>query len=68
MQITIIKKLYLENVEVPDDLTVEELKAEVNRIIDETNLDEWDETNYYGNEIYEVYDDYSGCDLFIIER
>ena len=68
MEITIIKKLYLENVEVSDDLTEEELRAEVNRIIDETNLDEWDETNYCGSEVYDVYDDYSGCDLFTIER
>lgn len=68
MEITIIKKLYLENVEVSDDLTEEELRAEVNRIIDETNLDEWDETNYCGSEVYEVYDDYSGEDLFTIER
>ena len=68
MEITIIKKLYLEHLEVSDDLTEEELRAEVNRIIDETNLYEWDETNYCGSEVYDVYDDYSGCDLFTIER
>ena len=68
MQITIIKKLYLENVEVSDDLTEEELRAEVNRIIDDTYLDEYDESDWRGKEVYDVYDDWSGCDLFTIER
>lgn len=68
MEITIIKKLYLENVEVPDDLTEEELKAEVNRIIDDTCLDEYDESDWRGMEVYDVYDDWSGQDLFTIER
>lgn len=68
MQITIIKKLYLEHVEVSDDLTEEELRAEVNRIIDDTYLDEYDESDWRGMEVYDVYDDYSGEDLFTIER
>lgn len=68
MEITIIKKLYLENVEVPDGLTEEELKAEVNRIIDGTYIDGYDETDWRGMEVYDVYDDYSGEDLFTIER
>lgn len=68
MQITIIKKLYLENVEVSDDLTEEELRAEVNRIIDDTSLDEYDESDWRGMEVYDVYDDWSGVDLLTIER
>ena len=68
MQITIIKKLYLENVEVSDDLTEEELRAEVNRIIDDTSLDEYDESDWRGVEVYDVYDDWSGVDLLTIER
>lgn len=68
MEITIIKKLYLENVEVSDDLTEEELRAEVNRIIDDTSLDEYDESDWRGMEVYDVYDDWSGVDLLTIER
>lgn len=68
MEITIIKKLYLENVEVADDLTEEELRAEVNRIIDDTSLDEYDESDWRGMEVYDVYDDWSGVDLLTIER
>lgn len=63
MDVTIIKKIYL-TIEVPDDITHSELKERVNEAIDDnSDLNDWDETDYYGNNSVEVYDNYSGCTL-----
>lgn len=67
MEITICKKVYLIE-EVDDHLSEEELKEKVNEIIDETPLEDWDETNWNGQEVYEVSDNYSGLDLLTIIR
>lgn len=67
MEITICKKVYLIE-EVDDGLSEEELKEKVNEIIDETPLEDWDETDWNGNETYEVSDNYSGVDLLTISR
>ena len=63
MDVTIIKKIYL-TIEVPDDITHSELVERVNEAIDDnTDFNDWDETDYYGNNSVEVYDTYSGCTL-----
>lgn len=67
MEITICKNVYLIE-EVDDHLSEEELKEKVNEIIDETPLEDWDETNWNGQEVYEVSDNYSGLDLLTIIR
>jgi hypothetical protein len=51
-------------IEVPDDITHSELKERVNEAIDDnSDFNDWDETDYYGNNSVEVYDTYSGCTL-----
>lgn len=68
MEITIIKKVYT-TVGVPDNLSEEELKAQIESIIDDTNdNDAWDDTDWRGKESYEAYDTYSGCTVLELER
>lgn len=63
MDVTIIKKIYL-TIEVPDDITKSELEERVIEAIDDnSDFNDWDETDYYGNNSVEVYDNYSGCTL-----
>lgn len=63
MDVTIIKKIYL-TIEVPDDITKSELEERVIEAIDDnSDFNDWDETDYYGNNSVEVYDNYSGCVL-----
>ena len=70
MEITICKKMWLEiEVDVPDDVTEEVLREKVEEIIEDyVYPEEWSSDDYRGKEIYEVYDNYTGCDLFTIER
>lgn len=68
MEITIIKKVYVTE-DIPDDLSPEELKAQIESIIDDTNDDDaWDDTDWRGKETYEAYDTYSGCTVLELER
>lgn len=67
MEITIIKQVFLTE-EIPDDLDYIDLKVKVCEIIREhDDVDEWEETDYRGKEVYEVYDTYSGCTLLNLE-
>lgn len=70
MEITICKKMWLEiEVDVPDDVTEEVLREKVEEIIEDYGYpEEWSSYDYRGKEVYEVYDNYTGCDLFTIER
>jgi len=68
MEITIIKKVYT-TVDIPDDLSEEELKTQIESIIDEINDDDaWEDTDWRGKETYEAYDTYSGCTILELER
>lgn len=68
MEITIIKKVYITQ-EIPDNLSEEELKSQVESIIDEINDDDaWEDTDWRGKETYEAYDTYSGCTVLELER
>lgn len=68
MEITIIKKVYT-TVDIPDGLSEEELKAQVESIIDDANdYDTWEGSDWRGKETYEAYDTYSGCTILELER
>lgn len=69
MEITIIKSVFVNNEDIPDDLTQEELEQKINEIIDEHNeADDWDDTDWRCKEVYQVYETYSGGDLMTIQR
>lgn len=68
MEITIIKKIFLTQ-EVSDGLSKDELQEEVNDIIDShENLDDWDDLDWRGKSVYEVYDTYSGVTLLEFDK
>lgn len=59
MEVCIVKKLSMTvDIDVPDDVTAEELSAEIKKVIDSS--DEYDWEDY---EVYEAYDTYSGVDI-----
>jgi len=62
VEVTIIKKLFF-TLEVPDGLTEEELESTIDDVINHTDIDEYDETDWTGHEDYEIYDTYSGLTL-----
>ena len=65
MEVTIIKKLFMTvDIDVSDDVTDEELSTKIKSIIDENqDLDDWDEYDYRGKEVYEAYETYGGTDI-----
>ena len=66
VEVCIIKKLFSTvTVEVEgDDPTLDDLKKAVKSKIERINdEDDWDETDYYGNERYEAYETYGGTDI-----
>lgn len=67
MEITIIKQVYLTE-EIPDDLSQEQVEEFVNDMIDSLDIEDWNETDYRGKQVYEVYDTYSGCTILNLER
>lgn len=68
MEITIIKKVFITE-EVPDNLSEAELRERVDEIIDEHNDDDdWDDTDWRGKEVYEVYDTDTGITRLELDK
>lgn len=71
MKVTIIKKIFLHDVEldVPENITQEEFNKVVEDFLKQNELEDpyninWDETDYLGNKRIEVYDDYTGVEVY----
>ena len=51
------------DIDVPDDVTNEELSAEIKKVIDSSDEYDWEDYDWRGKEVYEAYDTYSGVDI-----
>lgn len=64
MEVCIIKKLFMTvDIDVPDDVTDEKLSTEIKKIINESDIDDFDEYDWRGKEVYEAYETYGGTDI-----
>ena len=64
MEVCIVKKLFMTvDIDVPEDATEEQLSIEIKKIVDRADLEDYDEFDWCGEERYEAYDTYSGCDI-----
>ena len=64
MEVCIIKKLFMTvDIDVPDDVTDEKLSSEIKKIINESDIDDFDEYDWRGKEVYEAYETYGGTDI-----
>lgn len=71
MEVTIIKKMFLNEIEidVPDDATEEQIKEAVEKVIEDNPYPEdWSQFNWQGQQEYEVYDTYTGCDILTLSK
>jgi len=65
MEVVISKKLFLTvDLELPENWTEEDVKKAIKQEIeDHPDLDDWDETDWRGKEVYEAYETYGGCEI-----
>lgn len=64
MEICIVKKVYMTvDVDVDENTTKEELSDKIKDIVDNADIEDYDEQDWYGNESYEAYDTDSGGDI-----
>lgn len=66
MEVTITKKLFLTvDIDIPDDeITQERLSEEIKKVIEKhDDIEDWDTTDWTGNERYEAYETYGGTEL-----
>ena len=64
MEICIIKKLFMTvDVDVDESTTREELSDMLKDVVDNADINDYDEYDWTGNERYEAYDTDSGCDI-----
>ena len=64
MEVCIIKKLFMTvDIDVPDDVTEIELASKIKEIINESDIDDFDEYDWRGKEVYEAYETYGGTDI-----
>lgn len=66
MEVTITKKLFLTvDIDIPDDeITQERLSEEIKKVIEKHNdIEDWDTTDWTGNERYEAYETYGGTNI-----
>jgi hypothetical protein len=64
MEVCITKKLFMTvDIDVPDDATDEVVSSEIKKIVESSNIDDWDEYDWRGREVYEAYDTYSGSEI-----
>lgn len=64
MEITIAKKLFTTvNIPCSDDVTDAELSKEIKNIVNNMELEDWDDYDWRGKEVYEAYDTYSGSEI-----
>lgn len=66
MEVTITKKLFLTvDIDIPDDeITQERLSEEIKKVIEKhDDIEDWDTTDWTGNERYEAYETYGGTDI-----
>lgn len=71
MKVTIIRKIFLHNVEldIPEYPTQDQLNKAVEEYLKNDEIEDpyhinWDDTDYVGNKRIEVYDDYSGIEIY----
>ena len=71
MKVTIIRKIFLHNVEldIPEEPTQEQLNSAIEEYLKNDEIEDpyhinWDDTDYLGNERIEVYDDYTGLEVY----
>ena len=62
MEVTVLKKVWTE-LEIPDELTEEQVIDAVKEQISDMDIDDWDEQCYYGTEVYEVSENSSGVTI-----
>ena len=69
MEICIEKKLFLNvDIDVNENTTREELIEKIKEEIHEhPDIEEWDELDWRGKEVYHVYETYSGTDIADID-
>ena len=66
MEVTIIKKLFLTvDLDIPEnEITKERVSDEIKKVIDEhDDIEDWDTTDWTGNERYEAYETYGGTNI-----
>lgn len=64
MEVCITKKLFMTvDIDVPDDATDEVVSSEIKKIVESSDIDDWDEYDWRGREVYEAYDTYSGSEI-----
>jgi len=64
MEITIAKKLFTTvDFDVPDDVTDAELSKKIKELVEKMDLEDWDDYDWRGKEVYEAYDTYSGSEI-----
>lgn len=64
MEVCIIKKLFMTvDIDVPDDVTEIKLASKIKEIINESDIDDFDEYDWRGKEVYEAYETYGGTDI-----
>lgn len=66
MEVTITKKLFLTvDIDIPDDeITQERLSEEIKKVIEKhDDIEDWDTTDWTGNERYEAYETYGGTNI-----
>ena len=69
MEICIEKKLFLKvDIDVNENTTREELIEKIKEeIYEHSDIEEWDELDWRGKEVYHVYETYSGTDIADID-
>ena len=65
MEVCICKKLFTTvDIDVTEEeVTDEILSQEIKKIVDGMSLEDWDEYDWRGREVYEAYDTYGGIDI-----
>lgn len=64
MEVCIIKKLFMTvDIDVPDDVTEIKLASKIKEIIDNSDIEDFDEYDWRGKEVYEAYETYGGTDI-----
>lgn len=70
MEVTIIKKLFMTvDLDLPENWQKEDVvKAIKEEIAEHQDLDDWDEEDWRGKEVYEAYETYGGTDIDLEEE
>ena len=65
MEVCICKKLFTTvDIDIPDEEATDEiLSEEIKNIVGGMSLEDWDEYDWRGREVYEAYETYGGTDI-----